>query len=167
MMVFDQDIFPSDKYNLLRVTNAIMDHFPAWCGHSNQLTIYWSIHKKDNNQQIWVKQSNLRCWSVFRPGSICSNKSKTCRSKKLWLLHWLNVDEIKNLKLDEEIQVQKNKDNGTYHMSQVSFSAHRVIIIFTPPGRSFLHQTFPFMKYWREGVKDGSGNPISAPEFHL
>ena len=27
MMVFDQDIFPSDKYNLLRVTNAIMDHF--------------------------------------------------------------------------------------------------------------------------------------------
>lgn len=27
MMVFDQDIFPSDKYNIVRVTAVIMDHF--------------------------------------------------------------------------------------------------------------------------------------------
>ncbi|MBP6396593.1 MAG: TolC family protein [Saprospiraceae bacterium] len=78
-----------------------------------------------------------------------------------------NVEEIKNLKLDEEIQVQKNKEVIGMTLPQVSFSAQGSYYLSTPQVQ------FPSSDYSiyevlaREGVKDGNGNPINTGNSSL
>lgn len=50
MMVFDQDIFPSEKYDILRVTNAIMDHFLHGVVTQNGLQIIEKYKKETINK---------------------------------------------------------------------------------------------------------------------
>ena len=73
-----------------------------------------------------------------------------------------NVEEIKNLKLDEEIQVQKNKEVIGLTMPQVSFSAQGNYYLYTPQVQFPSSDLSIYEVLAREGVKDGSGNPIST-----
>ncbi len=73
-----------------------------------------------------------------------------------------NVEEIKNLKLDEEIQVQKNKEVIGLTMPQVAFSAQGSYYLYTPQVQFPSSDLSIYEVLSREGVKDGNGNPIST-----
>lgn len=71
-----------------------------------------------------------------------------------------NSEEIKNLQLDEQIQDYKNKELTSVTMPQIAGSGQGSYYIFTPQVQFPSSDIGIYEVLVREGIKDGSGNPI-------
>ncbi|MBK8698748.1 MAG: TolC family protein [Saprospiraceae bacterium] len=72
-----------------------------------------------------------------------------------------NVEDLKNLRLDEAIQLQKNKEVIGLTMPQIGFSAQGSYYLSTPQVQFPSSDLSVYQVLAREGVKDANGNPIS------